>query len=288
MKVLSIDVGMKNLAYCAIDTTTKTIVAWEVYDTTVFRKMPDQQCPALAASLDARWDSTFADADVVVIERQPGQNRKMKTMEAYLHMYFVVKGGLRVVLYDPARKLDGEEGLAGKKNYYHRKKASVRIVDEFLATQPQQTELMRMFARSKKKDDLSDCLLQAISFAAAASSSAPSGSPSGSHSAPSGPSVPKARKPTARQLATKKYAPSNVKYLIDDLRKRSPSVMMIPSSEHEEDPAAVERRKLIGMMQRSTDLMKNVRRLYGTPEACLDALYDEKSFKKSPDVESST
>ena len=74
MLILSIDVGIKNLAMCLLDDQTKLVKNWDVSG------VPPQHADGLFPSLNKHlnekpWTLT---ADVTLIEKQPDKNRKMK------------------------------------------------------------------------------------------------------------------------------------------------------------------------------------------------------------------
>lgn len=257
MKIVSFDVGVKNLAYCAMR-DDGTIEAWEVYgmDPSTTRE-PEKLCPEVARTLDERWPTAFRDADVVVVERQPGKNRKMKTMEAYLHMYFAVRNK-RVVLFSPAKKLEGEDaGMHGKSKYHLRKKTSVGLAEVDLSVR--NAAFADFFKNSKKKDDLADCFMQGLAFFRS----------DGASTKKTADHPVRARKPTANQERTKRYTKANIKYLIDAI-DASGVVMIFDGDENEEERA---KRALIHVVEKNADLRKSILRYYATVRACLDALY---------------
>ena len=200
----------------------------------------------------------------MVIERQPGKNRKMKTVEAYLHMYFAVRGK-RVVLFSPSKKLAGEDaGMHGKSKYHLRKKTSVILVDDLLKDE-RNAAFTDFFKNSKKKDDLADCLMQGLAFF---------------REGPSTIAHPvRARKPTANQERTKRYTKANIKYLIDAID--TSTVLEIFDGDEEEGA----KRALIRVVEKDVDLRKAVLRHYATVRACLDSLYKEKEKSQQQEQE---
>jgi len=164
MKVLSFDVGMKNLAYCVID--NNDIKFWDVI------QIPNGYNEAMCINLVKELDkySHMLDVDQVVIEKQPAKNNKMRIMEHLLTSYFVIKGIncsdcniSKVKVYSAKFKL-GSNTFKGKQNYSARKKLAVTRCAEYLKETTQTDNINTTFEKSKKKDDLADSLLQALSF----------------------------------------------------------------------------------------------------------------------------
>ena len=89
MMLLSIDVGIKNLAMCLIDPGTKKIHEWEVSG--VPPQSTDGLFPSLKRHMDARhWVRQVPGT--VIIEKQPDKNRTIKSVEHFLHTYFLCSG----------------------------------------------------------------------------------------------------------------------------------------------------------------------------------------------------
>lgn len=153
-RVLSIDIGTANLACCMVD--GQRILAWEILslDGTDPKRVVD--------AFDARF-SAFASADLVVIERQSAINGSMRMMQAYVHMYFVMRGKeVRIVATKNAFLAVSNGG--GKAGYRARKKAAVEYALEFVrrTAEMQHEHLVTAFLAAKKKDDLADALVQAL------------------------------------------------------------------------------------------------------------------------------
>jgi hypothetical protein len=103
------------------------------------------------------------NANTVVIEKQPDRNRGMKAIENLLHAYFLIKNGSReVVIWDARHKIPDVAG-AGKARYAQRKKTSIERARKFIELAPNQ-EWVPFFDAHKKKDDLADTVMQALSF----------------------------------------------------------------------------------------------------------------------------
>lgn len=77
--LLSIDVGIKNLAMCLIDESTQLVLQWDVSG--VPPQHQDGLFPCLRNHLDEKpW---VLSATTILIEKQPGMNKTMKTVENF-------------------------------------------------------------------------------------------------------------------------------------------------------------------------------------------------------------
>lgn len=158
--LLSIDVGIRNLALCMIDEESKLIHNWDVSG--VPPQHEDGLYPCLLKHLDERpW---VLDATTVLIEKQPDKNRKMKTVENFLHAYFVIRSPQTdTIIYDARHKIPDVAG-PGKTRYRQRKLTSIQRCKEFLEGSAVNSHWMDTFKTSKKKDDLADTVMQALSY----------------------------------------------------------------------------------------------------------------------------
>lgn len=158
--ILSIDVGIKNLAMCLIDETSKVIQQWDVSGIPPEHK--DGLYPCFRRHLDAKpWVLT---ATTILIEKQPGQNKKMKSVENFLHAYFVIKSPeSETIIYDARHKVPDVAG-AGKTKYRQRKNTAIERCRKFIHDDEVNAHWRDHFKASKKKDDLADTVLQALSF----------------------------------------------------------------------------------------------------------------------------
>lgn len=156
--ILSIDCGIKNLAMCLIDPSTKKIHQWDVSG--VPPKHADGIFPCLVRHLKEKpWT---LEARTVVIEKQPDRNRGMKGVENLLHTYFLVHEK-DVVIWDARHKIPDFAG-PGKVMYAKRKKASIERARAFIAATGPNQDWVSFFDRHAKKDDLADTVMQALSF----------------------------------------------------------------------------------------------------------------------------
>lgn len=158
--ILSIDCGIKNLAMCLIDPTTKRIHNWDVSG--VPPKHDAGLFPCLVRHLNEKpW---ILQASTVLIEKQPDKNKSMKSVENLIHTYFLAKDITKdVVLYDARHKIPDMAG-PGREMYVQRKKASIQRAREFLTSNQLNRDWISYFETHKKKDDLADTVMQALSY----------------------------------------------------------------------------------------------------------------------------
>jgi hypothetical protein len=141
------------------------------------------------------------EAQTVLIEKQPDRNRGMKGIENLLHTYFLVKEK-QVVIWDARHKIPDVAG-AGKAKYAQRKKTSIERARKFIEDEVNK-DWIQFFDSHKKKDDLADTVMQALSYI---------------DKRPVEPEVPAKpkkqvpRKPTENQTRTK-YSKANLAYLV--------------------------------------------------------------------------
>jgi Poxvirus A22 protein len=185
--MLSIDVGIKNLAMCVID--NRKIKYWEVSGVPPLHQ--DGLFPCMKKHLDERLIN-FVDVSRVIIERQPDKNKGIKSMEHFLHTYFLCHDK-QVTIWDARHKIPDVVG-PGKAQYTLRKKTSIDRCRVFL--EEENPEWLEQFDQSKKKDDLADTVMQALSFVV-----------------PLAPKKQNPRKPTLRQTETK-YSRANLAWIV--------------------------------------------------------------------------
>jgi hypothetical protein len=159
--ILSIDVGIRNLAICLMDEDNGNIVKeWDVDG------IPPQHTDGVYVSmrdhLDARpW---VLGAKTILIEKQPDRNKKMVSVMHFLHAYFIIKcPQAETILYDARHKIPDVAG-PGKAQYNKRKKVSIERCEAFIRDGTTNAHWLDTFIKSKKKDDLADTVMQALSF----------------------------------------------------------------------------------------------------------------------------
>lgn len=200
--LLTIDVGIKNLAICCVDETTKQIVLWKIINVGYGNDI----CTAIVAEFNAFHETV--KGSVVLIERQ--MTRKMTNIQCYIEMYFRMQGHAEVIIYSPVHKLCGtgqENSGTGKRKYHARKKASIDVCKAWMDANPQSTAMTELWTATKKKDDLADTLCMALSYIK---------NPVRDLSNIRRPV--NARKPTPRQETSGQYSKSNIKYLLQNLK----------------------------------------------------------------------
>lgn len=197
MSLLSIDCGIKNLAMCLIDQKTKRIQRWDVSGVPPMHVDGIFQC--MVRHLNEKpW---ILEAQTVLIEKQPDRNRGMKGIENLLHTYFLVKEK-QVVIWDARHKIPDVAG-AGKARYAQRKKASIERARKFIDNATN-ADWIQFFDSHKKKDDLADTVMQALSYIDKRPVET---------TEPKKPKKQVPRKPTDNQTRTK-YSKANLAYLI--------------------------------------------------------------------------
>ncbi len=226
--VLSIDVGIKNLAYCVLRRSDLTVLFWSVF---AIEGGDRDVCVNLLRTVSALHDVSpppeaeaaapafaWEDVDQVVIEQQPGRNMRVKAVENYLHMYYVMRGQ-RVTVYSARRKLQGsgmEHRGRSAAQYRARKKASVALCRDWLSRHPQNDRWKDMVhGKGVKADDAADALNQALSYlGAGCDAAATAADEAEAQQARVREQVTvRARRPTARQLTGGgRYTASNLKH----------------------------------------------------------------------------
>jgi hypothetical protein len=170
MKILSFDVGIINLAYCILE--NNKILHWEIISLQQ-HKDHNNLYIELITNLDAR-KHLLEDIQTVLIEKQPSFNPKMRIIAGCLQTYFVIRGMVdksvikKVLFYSPKHKLKCYTGetleVKGSTKYARTKKMGVLITYKKLEEYNERPEIHSLFKNSKKKDDLADCYLQALSY----------------------------------------------------------------------------------------------------------------------------
>jgi len=144
------------------------------------KKIKSTECPlqVIGKNIIAYFDSlNLCDLDRVIIENQIGPlATKMKTVQGMLMQYFLMRNNLATIEfisatnklkdYDNNNNANDENALKkstnNKKEYNKRKNKSIYVCLDFLKTTESLYSWKSYYQSCKKKDDLSDCFLQAI------------------------------------------------------------------------------------------------------------------------------
>lgn len=172
MRILSVDVGTRNLAMVLVDTAgvTKTakIVYWNVIDMGQI-KGTKSDISNLTLETLCDFDDTLVQVDRVYIEQQPRINATMvrvsHTIGAFYQMQAIYRGADIDVAFVPASCKDAyvnkQLGVKRTRIYKERKQRATRVVQGMTLPEHYKKQL----DASKKKDDLCDCLLQLLAQA---------------------------------------------------------------------------------------------------------------------------
>lgn len=158
--ILSIDVGIRNLAMCLLNETSNLVVQWDVSG------IPPEHKDGIYVSLRKHLDERpwILDADTILIEKQPDRNKKMVSVMHFLHAYFIIKNPkAETIIYDARHKIPDVAG-PGRSQYLKRKKVSIERCEAFIRRDDVNAHWLDTFIKSKKKDDLADTIMQALSF----------------------------------------------------------------------------------------------------------------------------
>ena len=160
MIILSFDIGIKNLAYCMIDTEDNSILDWNILDCS-----GTNETLRVIEEIDSL--EYLTEADIVLLEKQPSFNPKMRNISTALYVYFVLRiqheqsKECKIIFYPAKYKLkccDITIEHKSKDKYRQNKNLGVVHTRHFLKTHQD------FFEKHKKKDDLADCYLQALSY----------------------------------------------------------------------------------------------------------------------------
>jgi len=173
---LSFDIGEINMAYCMINNKSQ-IIRWGTFS--ISASTYEQKCLNLIKGLDVlQLEDTQNLPLIIIVEQQPKINAKMRVIEGSLIMYYTMKKMMaqitlnivKIISYSPKYKLrcyiplkeDAPIVLKCKEGYYKRKKLSIEHCKRLLPRNNQ--NWIEVFEKHKKKDDMSDTFLQALSY----------------------------------------------------------------------------------------------------------------------------
>ncbi len=131
-----------------------------------YKKATDMNLVELGINLKKRIDKLIEThtINVIIIENQIGPlAARMKSIQSMLSQYFIMNDMLNIEFINASNKL--KLFSSQKLNYSERKKKGTEIT-KLLINKQNHTSWKTKFNKSKKKDDLADCFLQAIWYLA--------------------------------------------------------------------------------------------------------------------------
>lgn len=160
MLILSFDIGIKNLAYCLIDSEDKCILDWNVLDCS-----GTNETLRVIQELDNL--EYLCEADVVLLERQPSFNPKMRNISTAIYVYYIMRiqherrKNTKIMFYAAKHKLKCSNiTIEHRSKCKYRQNKNLGVVHTRHLIKSHQD----FFEKCKKKDDLADCYLQAYSY----------------------------------------------------------------------------------------------------------------------------
>ena len=173
-RYLSIDVGIKNLAYC-ICTNNREICEWNVISLAKAKDTKDTKDTLkpslieLGKQIKHHFDelNLSKKADIVLIENQVAPiASNMKSLQCMIAQYFIMNDVPNIHFVSASMKL---KGIAKKGTTYKERKAlgvmtTIENVKKYEIDAPKWLEFVQTH---KKKDDLCDAYMQCIAFISA-------------------------------------------------------------------------------------------------------------------------
>lgn len=176
MRILSFDIGIRNLAYCLIEGHKNdngelicSILDWDIVnlckkDEKVKKVSLQTLCSRMIEQLNAVKE-IHESIDYVVLENQPVyMNPKMKSVQMMLFTYFIMKDGATVKMFSPRNKLNVYTGPSVEctlKSKYSRTKF---LGIQYCKYMIRGCAVSNFFDLHKKKDDLADSFLQGLLY----------------------------------------------------------------------------------------------------------------------------
>ena len=174
MKILSFDVGIKNLAYIIFDCDNNniTIDKWDIICLVEKNiKCSEINLIDLGKNIFNIFNETFKDKtfDHIIIENQIGQNAiRMKCVQGMIAQWFIDNHFDNIKFISSSHKLNYIANIYDLKEtiksleYKNKKKMAILILKSFLNENNNffNDNIVNMFNQHKKKDDLADCFLQ--------------------------------------------------------------------------------------------------------------------------------
>lgn len=174
-KIISFDVGVKNMSYCLVESTNKKIKILGMKTLTLKGKNIQDYTNSLIMQLRKL---ELGYIDTVLIEQQLNRNTQMKVLSHVLQTYFACERNIQfddICFYNPKLKfetssLDYNEivrstkrnlNIGEKMSRSEIKKLSIAITKNLLLSEE---EWLKFIENNIKKDDLSDAYLQAYTY----------------------------------------------------------------------------------------------------------------------------
>lgn len=182
MYVISFDMGICNLAYCILNVRedkTYDIIEWKRIKLEGDKKKLEDLTLSLLDVLDYVTYSVIEDISqdmVWLIENQPAfKAPTMKSLQMVIYTYVMIlkknfNTNIIAKFMSASSKLKYIEKKSSikvdKKNYKSHKETSIQYTQEILNSLhvDDNSKIIESFSKEKKKDDMSDCLLQALYF----------------------------------------------------------------------------------------------------------------------------
>jgi hypothetical protein len=178
--ILSYDPAPTNMAYCLVDIETEKIIKWGLFS--IADNTNEGSCRKLVDRLDGLKLTDNIDV-IIVHEQQPRCNAKTMTICGQLQMYYVLEtlenpdsgiekivghhAGHKIKYYEPK---PGDEPMPMarlnkmKKGHYKNKQTVIEHCRRILKHKNEDVQWIKWFENNKKKDDLADSYVQALSY----------------------------------------------------------------------------------------------------------------------------
>lgn len=175
MYVISFDMGICNLAYCIlyVDSNKKyTVKEWKKVHLDGNKKNLEELASSLLELLDTIMYSMIDDNTSVtwLIENQPAfKAPTMKSLQMVVYTFVMMMrrtfgDNHKAKFMSASSKLkliENKTGCKIAKQYKTHKEAAIKYTEELIRDD---VTLLNILNNEKKKDDLADCFLQAVSF----------------------------------------------------------------------------------------------------------------------------